>query len=351
MRHLVLAATLALSAPIVPAWAQPAPPTQPASPTQAAPRPPILDQMAQQAKDIRPRFSSVDVLAFLDAASRLPDPGTRAIWSRKEPRAVYSQAQYDALDESARAGLTKTDRDATFYYCTGFGTPLIYARPLEIIANASKAPLRGQRILDFGYGMIGQLRMLASMGNDVHGVDVWDALPALYSSPMDTGTIAGLAGGKPGTLTLHHGRWPAEPEVVKAIGGGYDLVISKNVLKRGYIHPERPVDERFLVKLGVDDDTFLRALHDLLKPSGLALIYNISPPQNPEDKPYLPHADPRCPFPREQLEKAGFEVVAFDISDDPAMHALWVDLGLAQSPEKVKEEIFTRYTLLRRSPK
>jgi len=326
--------------------ASPAPSTNSDHPA----RPAVLDEMAAQAKALRDRFQSPEVRAFLDAASALPDPGMRPVWSRKDPRAIYSQAQYEKLDESARAGLTKKDLDATFYYYTGFGTPLIYARPLEIIA--AHAPLRNQRILDFGYGMIGHLRLLAMLGGDVHGVDVWDLLPALYGAPMDTGTIPPAEpSGKPGTLTLHDGRWPAQPELVKAIGGGYDLILSKNVLKRSYIHPERPVDEKFLVKLGVDDEAFLRAMREALKPGGLALIYNISPPQNPDDKPYLPHADPRCPFPKEQIEKAGFEVLAYDQSDDDALRPMWVELGLSKSLDNATHEIFTRYTLLRRPAK
>ena len=52
-------------------------------------------------------------------------------------------------------------------------------------------------------------------------------------------------------MKLVHGRFPADPKVVAAVGGGYDLFLSKNTLKRGYIHPAEKVDPRLLVDLGV----------------------------------------------------------------------------------------------------
>jgi hypothetical protein len=360
IRTLSLVSCLAIAASAI-AQKTPAPasPPAPSQPSDAAPRPPILDEMIAQAKSIRPLFQTPDVLAFLDAASLLPDPGPRTIWVPKDkaaPRVVRSQAQYEALDDAARATLTKKALDATFYYSTGFGFPAIYARPLDLALRAGDKSLRGKRILDFGYGMIAHMRQLAALGNDVHGVDVWDILPVLYGEPMDTGSIAGAPApdgppGTSGTLTLHNGRWPAEPDLVKAVGDRYDLIISKNVLKRGYIHPQRETDPKFLITLGVDDPAFLHAMHEALKPGGIAIIYNISPPQNPDDKPYLPHADPRCPFPREMIEKAGFEVIEYDTSDDEFLRPMWVKMGLSESNEKAQAEIFSRYTLLRRAAK
>ena len=78
----------------------------------------------------------------------------------------------------------------------------------------------------------------------------------------------------------------------------YDLVLSKNTLKRGYIHPERPTEDRKLIKLGVDDRAFVQAVYDMLEPGGLFLIYNLCPAQAPPDQPYIPWADGRCPFDR-----------------------------------------------------
>jgi hypothetical protein len=357
IRALTALSCLALTAGTLAQETKTPPPPAEATPMKKPARHPVvIDDMMTQARNIRDMFTTPDVIAFLDAFSLLPDPGTRAIWVPKDksaPRVLRSQSQYDTLDQATKDTLTKKDLDASFYFNTGFGFPAIYARPMEIAAKADGGGVRGKRILDFGYGMITHLRLLAALGNDVHGVDVWDILPVLYGEPTDTGTIAGAphadgTPGKSGTLTLHNGRWPADAELVKAIGGNYDLIVSKNVLKRGYIHPEREVDPKFLVTLGVDDPTFLHAMHDALKPGGIALIYNISPPQNPDDKPYLPHADPHCPFPREMIEKTGFEVIDYDKSDDDFLRQMWVKMGLSESAEKAKSEIFTRYTLMRR---
>ena len=62
-----------------------------------------------------------------------------------------------------------------------------------------------------------------------------------------------------------------------AAGGSYDLFLSKNTLKRGYIQPEKKVDRRLLVDLGADDPAFLKAVAKALKPGGWLVIDNLSP--------------------------------------------------------------------------
>lgn len=354
-----LVAASALFAAASPACAQPpAPPAPPAPPS--APKPPALPeiraQLQAEADRLSPLFSSPVAHRFLDATADLPDPGPRLVWRSADRQRAVTHAAYQTLTPEEKAGLTSRVFDARFYYTTGYGSPLIYARPLQIVAEQGFEP-RGARVLDFGYGMIGQLRLLASIGADVNGVEVEPLFAALYAQPGDTGpippsTAADPTPGRGGTLALWNGRWPGDEPLAAGVGGGYDLFISKNVLKRGYIHPERPVDEKFLVKLGVSDEAFVAAMHGALKPGGLALIYNIAPPQNPEDKPYLPHADPRSAFPREVLEKAGFEVLAFDQDDSAEIIKVWQALDIFTDAEKGEPEkfLFAKYTLLRRRP-
>src|SRR5208282_3848905 len=124
--------------------------------------------------------------------------------------------------------------------------------------------------------------------------------------------------GRDGELRLLFGAFPKDPAMRQAVGGGYDLFLSKNVLKRGYVHPERFAPERQLVSLGVDDETFVRTLHEMLAPGGRVLIYNLAPPPAPPDQPYIPWADGRCPFARAIWERVGFRVVAYDRDDTPA---------------------------------
>ena len=135
------------------------------------------------------------------------------------------------------------------------------------------------------------------------------------------------------------------------MGGGYDLIVSKNTLKNGFVHPERPVDKRRLLNLDVDDATFVRAIRDALKPGGLIMIYNICPAPSPPDQPFKHWADGRCPFPRPVWEAAGFEVLAYNRDDSLAMrtfaHALGWDRG--EGAMDLKNDLFAHYSLMRKT--
>jgi hypothetical protein len=149
-------------------------------------------------------------------------------------------------------------------------------------------------------------------------------------------------------VTLHSGEWPADARLLEPVGGGYDVIISKNVLKAGYIHPAREAKPETLVNLGVSDEQFLKAAFDALKPGGLFLVYNISPAQAPADKPYIPWADGKFPFERSLVEKAGFQVLAFDQEDDEKIHEVFAAIEPGKSPDSFKGELFSHYTLLKR---
>ena len=103
--------------------------------------------------------------------------------------------------------------------------------------------------------------------------------------------------------------------MVTRVGQAYDLIISKNTLKKGYIKPVRKIDKRQQINLGVSDENFLKAIHDALNPGGKLIIYNLYP-KPPEGKSaYNPQADARSPFLREQYEKAGLQVLALNSED------------------------------------
>lgn len=357
-----------------------------AAPAKAVPSEPteetkgVLEVLAEQAAAARPLVKTDAARAFLDATVSLPmpDPATRTVWRNRAKNAAVSQREYDAMPEAEREGFVKRECDAGFYYFTGYGTPLMYARPLDLLAE--KVGIRswsGMKVCDFGYGTVGHLRLLALNGADVTGVDVEPMFPVLYSEPADTGVVRVSAKAEEhprnGRITLVNGRWPADeaarqrvaaaagvgPAAPAASGSGapaqagtpgFDVFISKNTLKRGYIHPARAVDEKFLVKLGVDDETFVKAVHDTLKPGGWFMIYNLSPKQSPADKPYLPHADGQMPFPREMLEKAGFEVLEYDRDDRDAAVRWWVALGIGEgkTEEETREDLFCWWMVAKR---
>ncbi len=338
--------------------------------------------LQEQAAKLRPLVESDAARAFLDATASLPEfkgatyylnagrrswlteaqykalpeadragyePHTaRGLYVNPETRRYVNEQQFAALSEAERAGFQLRAADEDRYYQTRYGSPLVYARPLDLAAKAGLNNLAGKRIADYGYGTIGHLRLLASLGADVTGIDVDPFLIALYSERGDTGTIAG-ASAKSGRITLVDGLWPGGEGMQTKVGGGLDLFISKNTLKNGYVHPEQEVDKRLLVDLSVPEEQYVKAVHDALKPGGLFLIYNLSPRPSREGEKYIHWADGRCPFPRAMLEKAGFEVLAFDANDDEAARRIFETLEYPTKAEDGGENLFALYTMARRA--
>jgi SAM-dependent methyltransferase len=279
-----------------------------------------VPRLSAQADAALPLMHTPWVQAFVREAKHLPSIAPRVLWVEGRARAATA-AEWDQLASAARTGLVQKTFGTTEYYETRSGSPVAYARALQVAGLDAFNP-RGQRIFDFGYGGIGHLKMLAGLGAHAVGVDVDPMLRALYSWQGDQGPVPGG-----GTVQLFDGRFPADPALSSAVGGGYVLVVSKNVLKRGYIHPEQPVDDSKFIHLGVDDATFLAAVYRMLVPGGRFLIYNICPGPNRPGKPYVTWADGRSPFSREAFATAGFRVLAFEQDDLQATRALGHALG------------------------
>jgi len=337
--------------------------------------PSVTEEMRQSAEAALELVSTDGARAFLRAALHLPEIEPRTLYIKGSgfQAEALTPDQFQLLPEPEREGFEPQTFTGKFYYYTRYGHPAIYARPIDLacahlvrasaaeptdtVAESLDSKLGQMRILDFGYGMIGQLRMLASLGADVVGVDVQPQLTALYSWPGDTGAIRNISreqdsSVRDGSITLVEGSYPGDAGVRGRVGGGFDLILTKNVLKRGYIHPERETTYP-TIDLGVDDETFVEAWFKALNPGGLVMIYNISPKQNPPDQPFIPWADGRCPFDRTLLEQTGFEILAFNKDDSPAIHDLWQALGLAgETPrEDLAQNLFAKYTLLRKPAK
>lgn len=318
------------------------PTTQPTEPIGAA-------ALRQEAKALAPIVKGDFTKKFLAATAELPSVKTRTAYVDPKARLYVSKSDYEKRTEKDREGLETREFDERIYYYTRYGSPLAYTRVWETLAKHGVRDLTGSRILDYGYGTVGHLRLLASLGIDAVGVDVDPFLTALYSEPSDQGDVKGVSG-KDGRVTLVSGQWPADVNTKKAVGDGYDLFISKNTLKNGYIHPSQPVDKRMLVDLGVSDEEYVKALASIVKKGGHVIIYNICPAPNPPDKPYIPWADGKCPFPRSMWEKAGFEVLAFDEDDCKPMREMGLALGwdAGQSREEYEADFFAHYSLFRR---
>ena len=232
--------------------------------------------------------------------------------------------------------------DESLFYIGRYGSPLAYARALDLAEKFGFAPTAGARVFDFGYGSIGHLKMFGLAGLQATGVDVDPLLPVLYAE--QSGTIGN------GSVTLLDGKFPAEPKLVEQAGEGFDLFLSKNTLKRGYIHPSRePANPRHVIDLGVTDEQFLTQVVKMLKPQGLFVIYNFCPPKSESDKPYVPWAEGESPFTREQLIAAGFEILAFDEVDNTAARELAHQLGW-DGPDgmQLESDLFAWYTITKK---
>jgi len=322
-----------------------APAAEPAAPGS------VVEQMKTEAAAMTTLVQSSLAKEFLTGFPCLPALATpRVAYYNKETRDAVSGSAAKEMSEEQLKGYVERDLDEQFFYFTRYGTPVAFTRPMEILGRAGVKHVDGLKLLDFGFGSIGQLRAIASLGGNAVGVEVDALLRVLYSEPGDTGAIArcNAAGqGEDGSVKLIFGQFPAEVATVTEVGAGYDVFVSKNTLKRGYIHPEQQVDPKMLVHLRVDDESYVRAVFDLLKPGGFALIYNLSPAPAPASEAYKPWADGRSPFPRELYERVGFAVIAFDMDDSAAAREMGKALGWAESMD-LEKDLFGTYTLVRR---
>lgn len=311
--------------------------------------PPVREEMVEHAQALRPFVRSEIATAFLDAVPELPRLGEpRVIYYKRDTREAMTRRRARALNETEREGFERREIDERSYYYTMYGTPLAFVRPLDLLGRAGMESLDGARVVDFGFGSVGQLRLMAANGAAVHGVEVSEFLRALYSEADDAGRVARAksAGvGTGGTVKLHFGRWPAQDSIVRDVGGGFDAFISKNTLKNGYIHPAEEVDPRMLVHLGVDDETFVRSVFNALDAGGWFMIYNLCPAQSTER--YLPWADGRSPFSRELLEATGFTVLAYNEDDSGAAREMAAILGWDETVD-LEADLFGIYTLARK---
>lgn len=340
--------------PAKPVPAEAAPNPTPAQETDPF-APSTVELLREEAAKVMRSVMCKGVQRWLIATNWLPFVDPRKVYFNGAGRTALGPGAWEALPETERAKFKELSLDDRYYFYTRYGSPFAYTRALDIACERMGCKtecFETKRILDYGYGGIGHLRLLASIGADAVGVEVDPVLRELYSHPGDTGVIAGVGMGNQiapdGKLTLLHGRWPGDEAVKAAAGGEFDLILSKNTLKRGYIHPAKEVDKRMLVDMGVDDAAFVGAVAASLKPGGLFVIYNICPKQSEEK--YLPWADGLCPFERDLMEAAGLEILDYNRDDSVAARTLGKALGwdTGENPMDLEHDTFAWVTVARK---
>jgi hypothetical protein len=330
-------------------------PVRAQDPAGDTPAPHPLEALRAEAEAVAPLVTHPAVRALLAEVGVLPVPDERTVHVRTRPeKAGYTAEQFEQLPPSERETLQAWTPSPARYYATFYGSPLAYCRALDLAAHAGGDAFSFDktRVLDLGYGQMGQLRLLAGAGAHAVGVDPDPLLAALYSHEADTGPYTG-ASGETGSVTLVSGTWPGDDGTVETVGDGYDLFIARNLLKRGYIAPLAETPSWAKVDLGVAPEDFPACLAAVLEPGGLAMIYNLGgTPSGPgsinPDLDYNAAADIAQPWPREAWEKAGFTVIAYDADDTEAAIAQMTALGQIPEGTDPEGEFFARYTLLRR---
>jgi SAM-dependent methyltransferase len=320
----------------------------------ASTAPPAISAFAAktstEASALRPFNTSAVALEFLSAAtvtattaiSVLPPQASRVVYTDAKQRRSVSAAQFNAMKPAEREGFAAVSHDEAFYYATFYGTPVAYVRALEVAGIHGLATLYQARVLDIGYGAMGGPRLMAGAGAAVAAIDVDSLLPALYTEAADQGAVAAIDG-RTGNVRLYDGVFAGGTTVTKLLGNNFNLIVSKNTMKRGFMKPAngRPP----FVSFDASDEIVLETIYDSLAPGGLLVIYNISAAFD-EKK---PSTDPRSPFTAAQFAKANLTVLALDVSDDVAVRSMGKALGWDAQMGDLEKNLFARYTVVRRA--
>ncbi len=305
----------------------------------------VLEKMKSDAVSLEKAFKGPRAALFLEAVKTMDEVGHREIYSvpgalnnvsLNGEKQFYTPDEFAALTPEEQAKLEKHNLNVEFYYSTKYGDMLSYTLVLNALDRAKVGNVRqDNKLVDFGFGYIGHLRGLAMMGLNVVGIDVDPLLKTLYSRPDDTGTIAGPAGIE-GQLRLAIGFYPKDPQVKKKVGMNMDVFMTKNTLKAEYLKPIDGSDPS--ISLGVDDQTFLKAIHEALVPNGIFIAYNTCD---------APITNCAFPFDRDMVEKTGFRVASWNEDDTEAALRLWYILGRDKEGVDISK-LKASFTLLQR---
>ncbi len=311
-----------------------------------------VQSLSREALALKPLVRQPLATSFLEQVKELPSPEPRVTYESVKLRHRVSQSAWQSFSPSVQATFTRKEHSDEYYYSRSYGSPLAYARALELLGEQGLTTLAGLRVLDIGYGAMAAPRMMARAGAQVHGVDVDPSLPQIYNLPSDQGHVAVSNG----SLTLHDGIFGFSQSLMSALkidgakgiaapraaARAFDIIITKNTMKRGFMRPKPGQDA--IVAFFVSDAQLLQALYDSLAPGGYFMIYNAGQAFDPDK----PSTDAASPFTREQFEQARFKVIALDQSDDDALRAMGRVFGWDRQMGDLNTNLFGLYTLVRR---
>jgi SAM-dependent methyltransferase len=280
-----------------------------------------LQALRDEARALQAALPPTPVVSeFLGGVAKLPLVPPRTFYRDQQRRRWISAAEWERMPRAEASAWIPLVFDAYTYYSTFHGSPLAYALALNVAAQHGVETLRGRKVLDYGYGAIGAVRLMADAGAQVIGIDVDPLLGLLYSASRNACTLAN------GALCLLQANFPGDGSQA-AVGSEVQLFISKNTLKKGYVRPDVGSPQ---VVPPVPWPEFLRAARQAMAPGGLFLIYNISAKLDRAN--YRPANDPRSPFTRGEFEAAGFEVLALDADDSATARRAGPALGWNARP-------------------
>ncbi len=289
---------------------------------------------------------------WLGKAGELPEAlGVALFIGPREPggfeREVYTAQQALALSEDELADFRVVEYGPDRYYATNYGSPIAYAPMLELSAlHAGIESFKGQRILDFGYGQLGQLEMLARCGAKVVGIEIDPVIDTLYRTTRISDDVRADDGTR-GRVRLLLGDWFNDWDLQRDAGPGFDIILCRNVLKRGYVQPEEPMAGFDPIDIGGEPvDGALHIFH-ALEEGGIAVVYNLGAGNHRRgDGSYHAPADIRDPFGEDAWKEAGFEILAFEEDGSERMREVGVRLGWGTMDELADFNVL--YTIVRR---
>ena len=145
--------------------------------------------LQRDARAIAPLVTSRLAKDFLKAAANLPSISPRTVYLDEPTKTYLSEAAANTLRprRNKQTQAHRSRRVVLLEYqvrlAAGIRPTARGARPVGLES------VSGKKILDFGYGTIGHLRLLAAQGALVTGVDVDPLLSALYVAPGDQGIV------------------------------------------------------------------------------------------------------------------------------------------------------------------